>query len=104
MVRSRFATASPFDEDAYIFDELDARHAFEAATAPVCFYGHTHFAVVFRMVKDLLEIVGPPDGETALIIDPQSRYLVNPGRLGNRATATRAPPTPFTIPTRSSSI
>ena len=73
---------SPFDEDAYIFDELDARHAFEAATAPVCFYGHTHFAVVFRMVKDLLEIVSPPDGETALTIDPQSRYLVNPGSVG----------------------
>ena len=73
---------APFDEDAYIFDELDARHAFEAATAPVCFYGHTHFAVVFRMVKDLLEIVSPPDGDTALTIDPQSRYLVNPGSVG----------------------
>jgi predicted phosphodiesterase len=73
---------APFDEDAYIFDELDARHAFEAATAPVCFYGHTHFAVVFRMVKDLLEIVSPPDGETALMIEPQSRYLVNPGSVG----------------------
>jgi predicted phosphodiesterase len=73
---------APFDEDAYIFDELDARHAFEAATAPVCFYGHTHFAVVFRMAKDLLEIVSPPDGETALTIDPQSRYLVNPGSVG----------------------
>jgi predicted phosphodiesterase len=73
---------SPFDEDAYIFDELDARHAFESASAPVCFYGHTHFAVVFRMVKDLLEIVSPPDGETALTIDPQSRYLVNPGSVG----------------------
>ena len=73
---------APFDEDAYIFDELDARHAFEAATAPLCFYGHTHFAVVFRMIKDLLEIVSPPDGETALIIDPQARYLVNPGSVG----------------------
>jgi len=73
---------APFDEDAYIFDELDARHAFEAATAPLCFYGHTHFAVVFRMMKDLLEIVSPPDGETALTIDPQARYLVNPGSVG----------------------
>jgi predicted phosphodiesterase len=73
---------SPFDEDAYIFDELDARHAFEAATAPVCFYGHTHFAVVFRLVKDLLEIVSPGDGETALTIEPHARYLVNPGSVG----------------------
>jgi predicted phosphodiesterase len=73
---------APFDEDAYIFDELDARHAFEAATAPVCFYGHTHFAVVFRLIKDLLEIVSPADGETALTIEPQARYLVNPGSVG----------------------
>jgi predicted phosphodiesterase len=73
---------APFDEDAYIFDELDARHAFEAATAPVCFYGHTHFAVVFRLIKDLLEVVSPADGETALTIEPQARYLVNPGSVG----------------------
>ena len=73
---------APFDEDAYIFDELDARHAFEAATAPLCFYGHTHFAVVFRLVKDLLDIVGPPDGETALVIESHAKYLVNPGSVG----------------------
>jgi predicted phosphodiesterase len=73
---------APFDEDAYIFDELDARHAFEAATAPVCFFGHTHFAVVFRIAKDLLEIVNPPDGDTGLIVDAQARYLVNPGSVG----------------------
>jgi diadenosine tetraphosphatase ApaH/serine/threonine PP2A family protein phosphatase len=73
---------SPFDEDAYIFDELDARHAFDAATAPVCFYGHTHFAVVFRLIKDSLDIVGPPDGETALTIEPNAKYLVNPGSVG----------------------
>jgi len=73
---------APFDEDAYIFDELDARHAFEASTAPVCFYGHTHFAVVFRLIKDLLEVVSPANGETALAIDPQARYLVNPGSVG----------------------
>jgi len=73
---------APFDEDAYIFDELDARHAFEASTAPLCFYGHTHFAVVFRLIKDLLEVVSPANGETALAIDPQARYLVNPGSVG----------------------
>jgi predicted phosphodiesterase len=73
---------APFDEDAYIFDELDARHAFEAASARVCFYGHTHFAVVFRMMEDVLEIVNPPDGETTLAIDERARYLVNPGSVG----------------------
>jgi predicted phosphodiesterase len=73
---------APFDEDAYIFDELDARHGFEAVTAPLCFFGHTHFAVVFRMLKDLLEVVSLPDGDATLTIDPHARYLVNPGSVG----------------------
>jgi predicted phosphodiesterase len=73
---------APFDEDAYIFDELDARHAFDAATAPLCLYGHTHFAVVFRLVKDVLEIVSLPEGETSLTIEPNAKYLVNPGSVG----------------------
>ena len=36
---------SPFDEDAYIFDELDALRAFEVSTRPVCLFGHTHVAI-----------------------------------------------------------
>jgi diadenosine tetraphosphatase ApaH/serine/threonine PP2A family protein phosphatase len=37
---------------------------------------------VFRLVKDLLEIVSPADGENALMIEPHARYLVNPGSVG----------------------
>jgi predicted phosphodiesterase len=74
---------APFDEDAYIFDELDARHAFDAATAPLCFYGHTHFAVAFRLAGDSLDIVGPSgNGETALMVNANAKYLVNPGSVG----------------------
>jgi predicted phosphodiesterase len=74
---------APFDEDAYIFDELDARHAFDASTAPLCFYGHTHFAVAFRLAGDALDIVGPSgNGETALMVNGGAKYLVNPGSVG----------------------
>lgn len=74
---------APFDEDAYIFDELDARHAFDAALAPLCFYGHTHFAVAFRLAGDSLDIVGPSgNGETALMVNGGAKYLVNPGSVG----------------------
>lgn len=74
---------APFDEDAYIFDELDARHAFDAALAPLCFYGHTHFAVAFRLAGDALDIVGPSgNGETALMVNGDAKYLVNPGSVG----------------------
>ena len=74
---------APFDEDAYIFDELDARHAIDAATAPVCFYGHTHFAVAFRLAGDLLEVLGPSSpGDLTIMFEPGSKYLVNPGSVG----------------------
>ncbi len=74
---------APFDEDAYIFDELDARQAFDAATEAVSFYGHTHFAVAFRILGDALDVVGPSlDGDTTLLLDPAAKYLVNPGSVG----------------------
>ncbi|MEQ1868421.1 MAG: metallophosphoesterase family protein [Vicinamibacterales bacterium] len=74
---------APFDEDAYIFDELDARQAFDAASELVTFYGHTHFAVAFRMRGDSLDVVGPAaDGDTVLLLDPSAKYLVNPGSVG----------------------
>jgi diadenosine tetraphosphatase ApaH/serine/threonine PP2A family protein phosphatase len=74
---------TPFDEDAYLFDELDALRAFEAAQRPVCLYGHTHVAVAFRY-SDSLDIVAGP-GDTAgacLAFTPEARYLINPGSIG----------------------
>ena len=44
---------SPFDEDAYIFDELDALRAFEASTRPVCLFGHTHYPVTYEWFSAL---------------------------------------------------
>lgn len=73
---------SPFDEDAYIFDELDARQAFERVEQQVCFYGHTHFAVAFRLLGDTLDVVTLPPGGTTLQIEEGARYLVNPGSAG----------------------
>jgi diadenosine tetraphosphatase ApaH/serine/threonine PP2A family protein phosphatase len=75
---------SPFDEDAYIFDELDAYKAFEVATRPVCLFGHTHVALAFRRVADRLELpAGPGDTDQIRIpIDPGARFLVNVGSVG----------------------
>ena len=36
---------TPFDEDAYVFDEIDAVYALRAASRPLCLFGHTHVAV-----------------------------------------------------------
>ena len=74
---------SPFDEDAYIFDELDAVRALKTASRPVCLFGHTHYPVSFELSADAFETIGPPfAAKTELELKPASRYLINPGSVG----------------------
>ena len=73
---------SPFDEDVYIFDELDARRAVKAAQRPLCLFGHTHVPAIFRFHHDL-ESVGPPRGARfQLTLENNAKYLVNCGSVG----------------------
>jgi predicted phosphodiesterase len=73
-----------FDEDAYVFDELDALRSLEGARAPLCFYGHTHVPVAFRQGPAGLEIfVADREIDTlSVAVEDGSRYLVNPGSVG----------------------
>jgi diadenosine tetraphosphatase ApaH/serine/threonine PP2A family protein phosphatase len=74
---------SPFDEDAYIFDELDAVRALKTASRPVCLFGHTHYPVSFELSEESFETIGPPfTAETELELKNGSRYLINPGSVG----------------------
>ena len=75
---------TPFDEDVYLFDDLDALRAFEAANRPVCLFGHTHVAVGFRYADSALEIVAGPGDTADLTLDftPGARYLINAGSVG----------------------
>jgi diadenosine tetraphosphatase ApaH/serine/threonine PP2A family protein phosphatase len=73
---------APFDEDAYIFDELDVRRALASASRAVCLFGHTHVPAAFRMADDV-HGVGPPRGDRfRLPLDADARYLVNCGAVG----------------------
>src|SRR5439155_1624411 len=40
---------SPFDEDAYVFDELDAVRALKVAMRPLFLFGHTHYPASFEL-------------------------------------------------------
>jgi diadenosine tetraphosphatase ApaH/serine/threonine PP2A family protein phosphatase len=74
---------SPFDEDAYIFDELDAARALKASTRPLCLYGHTHYPASFALADGELDSAGPTDSnETRVAIVEGSKHLVNPGSVG----------------------
>jgi len=74
---------SPFDEDAYIFDELDALRALKTSTRPLCLFGHTHYPITFEQSEDAVDSIGPsPLGETQIRLRSGFKYLLNPGAVG----------------------
>ena len=72
---------TPFDEDAYVFDEMDAVYALRAASRPLCLFGHTHAPFAARLRGEDLAFldVGPGD---ALTVADGERLLVNVGSVG----------------------
>ena len=73
---------SPFDEDAYIFDELDARRAVISSERSLCLYGHTHVPAVFKYDGDLSSGAQPRGAKHRLTLDPKAKYLINCGAVG----------------------
>lgn len=74
---------APFDEDHYIFDSDDAGRALDAASRPLCLFGHTHLPVIF--LRGLARFEGhAPDGaeDTDVAIEPGVSYLINAGSVG----------------------
>jgi len=73
---------SPFDEDTYIFDDLDARRAVISSQRSVCLFGHTHVPAIFKYDTEL-SAAGPPRGaKYRLTLDPKAKYLINCGAVG----------------------
>ena len=74
---------APFDEDHYIFDSDDAGRALDAASRPLCLFGHTHLPVVFRRHPALFDGFMPegPDDATLEVV-AGINYLVNVGSVG----------------------
>ena len=74
---------SPFDEDAYIFDELDAVRALKVSNRPLCLFGHTHYPVIFELSDDSFENVGSAAAPQMQVqMKPGCKYLINPGSVG----------------------
>src|SRR5882757_4882394 len=63
---------SPFDEDAYIFDELDAVRALKASNRPLCLFGHTHWPVMFELADGRVDTIGSTNSSsTHLSLRPE---------------------------------
>lgn len=74
---------TPFDEDAYVFDDLDALRAMYAARRPLCLFGHTHVQVGHYLSRDQFGLATADDERPLTItLDDANRYLVNPGSVG----------------------
>ena len=74
---------SPFDEDAYIFDELDALRALKVSTRPLCLFGHTHYPITFELSSETIESIGSSSAsETQVQLRDGCKYLINPGSVG----------------------
>jgi diadenosine tetraphosphatase ApaH/serine/threonine PP2A family protein phosphatase len=74
---------TPFDEDAYVFDDLDALRAMHAARRPLCLFGHTHVQVGHYLSRDQFGLSTADDQRPLMIpLEDANRYLVNPGSVG----------------------
>jgi predicted phosphodiesterase len=77
---------SSFDEDAYIFSVYDAQQAFESLPHQVVFFGHTHVPTLFSLHTDhsekSLRAQLLSGRRTVIDIEPDTRYLINPGSVG----------------------
>lgn len=84
---------TPYDEDVYVFDDMDAFQSIRAAQRPLCLYGHTHVPAVFRLIDGSgpgephrdpsLDLLGPTGGQTFTTpIGSDARFLVNCGAVG----------------------
>jgi predicted phosphodiesterase len=77
---------SSVDEDAYVFSAYDAQLAFAGMPHPVIFFGHTHVPSLF-MLRDedgtqTLKVRLLSGRRLVLDLDPENRYLINPGSVG----------------------
>jgi diadenosine tetraphosphatase ApaH/serine/threonine PP2A family protein phosphatase len=74
---------TPFDEDAYVFDDLDALRALHAAHRPLCLFGHTHVQVGYVLQGDQFTLSTMDDMRPLTIsLANGGKHLVNPGSVG----------------------
>jgi diadenosine tetraphosphatase ApaH/serine/threonine PP2A family protein phosphatase len=74
---------TPFDEDAYVFDDLDALRALHAARRPLCLFGHTHVQVGYSIARNQFAVETSSEARPlGIALNGEARYLINPGSVG----------------------
>ncbi len=74
------------DEDEYVFAPAQALEGLLDSPSAVTFFGHTHFQGGFSYRENKLDVIQlRPEAGTgfaALRLEPGTRYLINPGSIG----------------------
>jgi len=73
---------TPIDEDAYIFGEIEALNVFRQTDFPLCFFGHSHFPVIFALSPDAITTILTVAPSFRFKLEQGVRYLINPGSIG----------------------
>jgi predicted phosphodiesterase len=80
--RFSIAHGTPVDEDAYIFGEIEALNVFRNTTDSLCFFGHSHFPVIFALWPDSITTILTRGSSFHIRLQEGVRYLINPGSVG----------------------
>jgi predicted phosphodiesterase len=74
------------DEDEYVFAPAQALEGLLDAPSPITFFGHTHLQGGFTLRDNKVSVLHfkPPANSlsSALVIEPGTTYLLNPGSVG----------------------
>jgi diadenosine tetraphosphatase ApaH/serine/threonine PP2A family protein phosphatase len=74
---------TPFDEDAYVFDDLDALRALHAAERALCLYGHTHVQIGYALQGDQFTLTTLDEiRPLRIVVGEGAKHLINPGSVG----------------------
>ena len=73
---------SVLDEDEYLLSGGGALESFEAHSARVTFFGHTHIPSLFSMRDEMIEVSVLEGDRIDLQLDDETRYMINPGSVG----------------------
>jgi diadenosine tetraphosphatase ApaH/serine/threonine PP2A family protein phosphatase len=73
---------APFDEDVYIFDDLDAMRALRVTRRPLCLFGHTHVVAGYQVFDEMRAISDVRETPIHIPSDSAARFLINCGAVG----------------------
>jgi diadenosine tetraphosphatase ApaH/serine/threonine PP2A family protein phosphatase len=73
---------SPLDEDEYILGLEDAERIFMRHGAHMTFFGHTHVPMLLAVDDERISVSVLEGDALTVEIDPDKRYLINPGSVG----------------------